>query len=449
MNRRGFLKLIGTAVALGVFDFDKNKKAVAGVIEKIGPVLDQITPEVPVVEAPDVVKKIEATKTIDVVETIEAVEIEIDTEEVVLEETVTPNIEISLEDSLPELTSTPEVEKIRLSFESEPSFERPFKYKDINDVITELNLNLGDLFMPQQDKIKYFEAIATSEEILPIFTPQVAKWSEIVARKCFEYNIEHPKNKINPNVILSIISLESQGNPNAQSPAGALGLMQVTPWAYAEGFFGKYNSKNILVPENNLEVGIAFFGDIIKRSKDLGLEGIESLQYAVMEYNGGPKNASRFFKTKRATDINGIDSDLFKIDSDEKIISFLRSFYGNAKDYFTYGTNLVKKETLLYKENFTRFCVVSQISNNLLKKGYSEEQVRVMLSESLLFKSLVAFAYRNKREVVSRDGNISYFELKSIFDRVSSPNFDPTSVPEVDKNTAKNPANLVMELIYN
>lgn len=449
MNRRSFLKFIGTAAALTIFGDKKINEGVAkaaaeSVKKSIEPIVDKLTPEVPIVEAPNSINTVSSEVKTDVPNVVpsqipdENIPEDIKTE-------VTP-----VEESIPEYTPTPEAKEVlRLVTEEKPDFKKPFDIKNINEVMNELNLDLGDLFMPTQEKVRNFSAIETSEDILPIFTPQVAQWSELVARKCFEYNIEHPNNKINPNTVLILISLESQGNPDAQSPVGARGLMQLTSWVYGEGFFGNYNKNTILDPENNLEVGIAYLADLIKRAKNLGFNNLESIQYAMMEYNGGPKNASRFFKTKQALDVNGPNSELFQIDSDEKIIKFLRGFYGNSKDYYTYGTNLVKKETLIYKENFTRFSVIAQVARVLKDKGYDDEQIRTMLSGSTLFKSLVAYAFKNRKDILVRDGDISYFELKQVLDEVSSPNFDTSNVVVFDRETPKNPANLVMDLTYN
>lgn len=434
MNRRSFLKLIGTATVAGVFGYDKHKKAIAQII-------NEITPVVPIAEAPSVTPEIEIIAQVNT-ESNQA------SFEKIASSEITPTVTPQEFGSEPESTAVVEDDPTNLDLELFPTYEKPFRYREINEVMQELNLNLGDLLNPDQEKVKNLSAIFTSSEILPIFTPEVSKWSELVQRKCFEYNLENPNNKINPNFILSIISLESQGVYDAKSPAGAIGLMQLTSMIYAGGFFGNYNSKTILTPENNVEVGVAYFGDIIKKAKNLGLAGLEVYQYASMEYNGGPKNASRFFKTKQALDVNGADSELFNIDSDDKIKSFLKGFYGNFKEYYTFGTNLVKKETLFYKENLTRFAVVAEISQKLIEKGYSEEQIRMMLSESTLFKSLVSHVYVARRDIRNNKGLCSYFDFKTLIEQVASENFNDSQIPVVDKATSKNPANLMLDLIY-
>jgi hypothetical protein len=419
MNRRSFLKFIGVATVAGLTGLSKDK-----VIAEPRPV--------PVPSPiPDLALDI---RDIKVPEMVDAYPKGI----------ITTTLEIT-----PEFTPTPEAKELKeMYIEKSPSFEKPFKYENINEVMQELGLDLADLIDPTQERVKTFEKISKYNEILPIFSPEVVKWSDLVSRVCFEYNVEHPDNKVNPNMVLALITMESRGNPEALSPAGARGLMQLTSWVYAEGFFGTYNGTQILDPETNVTVGVAYLGDLIRKGKYLGLEQLESTQYAMMEYNGGQKNASRFFKTAQAIKLNGADSDIFKIDSDEKIIGFLKSFYGNAKDYFMYGTNLVKKETLFYKENFTRFAVVAEIAANLKDKGYSDGQITAMLSESDLFKTASAFAYKAKKEIRARDGAVSYFEFKSILNLITSRELDISSLPLVNKYTDKNTANLMMDVIY-
>jgi hypothetical protein len=113
-----------------------------------------------------------------------------------------------------------------------------------------------------------------------------------------------------------------------------------------------------------------------------------------------------------------------------------------------YGTNLVKKETLYYRENFTRFAVVAEIAGKLKDRGFDDEQIKVMLSESDLFKSASHFAYKSKKEIRNRDGAVSYFEFKSILNLISSRELDLASLPVVTKYTDKNSANLMLDVIY-
>jgi hypothetical protein len=437
MNRRNFLKFMGTAVVAGL----AGKLAVPDNKIKAQVINPMPTPTIPADEKP-----IETPQP-------QGADIKLDIRDIqVPTATPAPKVETSTTEEVPEFTPTPESGKFReikdLIVETDAGYDKPFNYENVNETMKDLGLNLGDLISPKQEKIKDFDAILTSNVILPIFTPTVDRWSGVVARKCFEYNLEHPDNMINPNTVLAIISLETQGNSDAVSGAGAVGLMQLTSWVYGGGFFGSFTRQQMFDPELNIEVGIAYLGDLMAKAKSLGFENLEALQYAVMEYNGGPKNASRFFKTKQAVVANGADSAIFDIDSDSKIATFLRKFYGNAKEYYTYGTNLVKKETLYYKENLTRFGVMAEISKQLSAKGYSDGEIRMLLSQSTLFKSLASLIYKKKKEIAERDGAVSYFEFKDIVDQAVSRDLDLNTIQRVEKDTAKNPANLMMDVVY-
>jgi len=76
--------------------------------------------------------------------------------------------------------------------------------------------------------------------------------------------------------ILGIMMQESGGDPNAGSPAGAKGLMQLMP-----GTFGSLGvGSNILDPKQNLEAGVKYFSQMYRQFGDLTT--------AAGHYNSGP-----------------------------------------------------------------------------------------------------------------------------------------------------------------
>ena len=95
------------------------------------------------------------------------------------------------------------------------------------------------------------------------------------------------QNKLDPNLVYSIIKAESNFNPHAVSKAGARGLMQIMPevWrdyshstctgdhAYGEPCSDPQNC--IYTPEANIRVGTRYFRDLLNRFDgrvDLALE---------------------------------------------------------------------------------------------------------------------------------------------------------------------------------
>ena len=324
------------------------------------------------------------------------------------------------------------------------SYDRPFGYVESNNIAERLNIKLPDLYNPDIDTIRNLKEIENSMEILPIYEPEVEKWGSLVQEICFEYNQDNPNNPVSPNIILSLMSIESNGNPNAVSSANALGLMQLTSDVYASGFFGIYSAKQMFDPETNIKLAISYLGDIMKKAKKLGLEGAEAWQYVSMEYNGGQRNASRYFKTKQATNLHGETNEIFEVDNYQKVLDYLKRFKGNTSGSFEYGTNMVKRETLLYREKFARFQVIAEVAANLKREGFSDIDVKQLLASSDILKSTAAEIYRRKEKVKNTKGYATYFDIKYIIDELSDENFDYENLPKIDKPEGRNPANLFL-----
>ena len=103
----------------------------------------------------------------------------------------------------------------------------------------------------------------------------------------YEHNIrvEAKKNKISPELLGSIIFVESGFRQAAVSSAGACGLTQVTPkWSGAKETGGKkYTCKELKNPVTSIRVGAQMFG-YIKRVYAKG-----SIDKALCFYNAGTK----------------------------------------------------------------------------------------------------------------------------------------------------------------
>ena len=104
-------------------------------------------------------------------------------------------------------------------------------------------------------------------EIAPLFTPQVHYWTEEILRWGSEY-------EINPNLIATIIQIESCGNPNVTSPAGAQGLLQVMPYHFEAG-------EDMLEPDSNASRGLGVLKGCLERTN-------YRADAAMACYNGGP-----------------------------------------------------------------------------------------------------------------------------------------------------------------
>ena len=94
------------------------------------------------------------------------------------------------------------------------------------------------------------------------------------------------KYDLPPELIHSIIRAESNYNPIAISPKGAMGLMQLMPETAKI-----YDVKNVFDPQDNIEGGVKYLNDLIKlfnRNTNLVLAAYNAGQEAVKKYGGIP-----------------------------------------------------------------------------------------------------------------------------------------------------------------
>lgn len=121
-----------------------------------------------------------------------------------------------------------------------------------------------------------------------IFLPQIfgeavypLKYEGLVRKYSAQYGLE-------PALVAAIIYKESGFNPNAGSPAGAAGLMQLMP-ATAAGIARRMGvgSYNIRDPETNIMFGTNYFAGQMGRYNG-------NLEAALVGYNGGGGAGDRF-----------------------------------------------------------------------------------------------------------------------------------------------------------
>lgn len=106
----------------------------------------------------------------------------------------------------------------------------------------------------------------STTSLSPVFTREVKYWEPQILNWSAMYGVD-------PNIIATIMQIESCGNPEAESYAGAKGLFQVMPFHFAAG-------ESMLDPETNAMRGLAFFNEQLRYTK-----GDIPLSFA--GYNGG------------------------------------------------------------------------------------------------------------------------------------------------------------------
>jgi soluble lytic murein transglycosylase-like protein len=125
----------------------------------------------------------------------------------------------------------------------------------------------------------------------------VRRWSEPIERMAARYNID-------PNLIAIIMTIESGGRPDAKSPVGAEGLMQVMPGT--AGDIARKHLKNpvdqytILDPETNIEFGTAYLAYLRNEfgNQTHAPTWNETAELIAAGYNGGPGAANNLEQGK-------------------------------------------------------------------------------------------------------------------------------------------------------
>lgn len=106
----------------------------------------------------------------------------------------------------------------------------------------------------------------TNSLIAGIFAPSVEYWSPQIEGWAEEFNLD-------PNLVATIMQVESCGDPAAVSSAGAQGLFQVMPFHFEPG-------EDSLDPDTNARRGLAYFVERLQQTGgDVGR--------AFAGYNGG------------------------------------------------------------------------------------------------------------------------------------------------------------------
>ncbi len=134
-------------------------------------------------------------------------------------------------------------------------------------------------------KNEYLKRLNDDEELCASYSDKELK---LIYPILYDSEINEAAIKFNqsPYLFLSIIREESHFNKNAQSSAGAIGLVQLMP-ATAD-FIEKRPVSLQELKQNNIEIGLKYFNYLVDM-----FDGNEYL--AILAYNGGPGNVKKWY----------------------------------------------------------------------------------------------------------------------------------------------------------
>ena len=130
-------------------------------------------------------------------------------------------------------------------------------------------LGLSKIEIAQAETGVYQPAAEEEKGIAPLFTPEIQAWEEQILAWSTTYQLD-------PNLIATVMQIESCGYRQALSPAGAMGLFQVMPYHFLEG-------ENPYQPATNAKRGLLY----LQRALEAG----GSSRMALAGYNGGINGA--------------------------------------------------------------------------------------------------------------------------------------------------------------
>lgn len=162
--------------------------------------------------------------------------------------------------------------------------------------------------------------VLSSKVILKSFYP--LKYEDLILKYSKEYGV-------NPNLVAAVIKAESKYNEKANSPKGAMGLMQIMPdtgkWIAETIGVENFNTEMLWDPELNIKMGTWYLNNLSEEFNG-------DILLIIAAYNGGSGNVTKWLNNeeyskngKELTDIPFKETKDYvrKVTQSSKIYKFL------------------------------------------------------------------------------------------------------------------------------
>ena len=171
-------------------------------------------------------------------------------------------------------SSPPSSSDTQAAFSTPPGCLRRFLIPILAVLITSSLLVFGlskiEIVQAESPSLSVNEEPNLRPGISPLFTPEVQYWGE-------EIMIWSETYQLDPNLVATVMQIESCGFLLAESGAGAKGLFQVMPYHFHDG-------ENPFQPDTNAKRGLQY----LRQSKEAG----GNSQLTLAGYNGGINGAT-------------------------------------------------------------------------------------------------------------------------------------------------------------
>jgi soluble lytic murein transglycosylase-like protein len=110
----------------------------------------------------------------------------------------------------------------------------------------------------------------------------IRPWLPLIRKYSTEYGVD-------PDLVAAVLYVESKGDPYTVSPAGAMGLMQITP-----GTANHLGVEDVLDPEENIRAGVKYLSWLINKYDEPSALLAYNAGLSMLERNRIPKETQKF-----------------------------------------------------------------------------------------------------------------------------------------------------------